>query len=84
MSEFRNNLRDEMDKVQRGYTFLVERFGKPTAAVIPVELYEQLRQGRQDFQETLESLREQADLSEEEAMERALEAQKDVRRRPDE
>lgn len=47
-------------------------------------LYEQLRKGRRDFKETLESLREQADLSEQEAMERALEAQKDVRRRSEE
>lgn len=80
MSDFRDNIRDHIDLVQQGDTRLVERYGKPTAAVIPVELYNQLRQSREQFRQVLDTIRNQAELSKEEAMEVALEEQQSARR----
>ena len=55
---------------------IVERNGHPVAALVPIAVYEQWRRQRKAFFDRLEAAAARADLSEQEAMDLALEGQR--------
>jgi prevent-host-death family protein len=67
------------DVLTRGDKFVVERHGTPVAVVVPIEVYEQWKQSRERFFETLRTAQTNANLSEEEATQLAKEAVKKAR-----
>lgn len=69
-----------LDQVMaRGDRFVVERNGKPMAAVVPIEVYEQWKVSRDTFFDTMRTVAERVNLPEAEAMELATEAIQAVR-----
>jgi prevent-host-death family protein len=62
------------DILARGDKFVVERHGTPVAVVVPIEVYEQWKNSRERFFETLRAAQANANLSEEEAAQLAREA----------
>jgi prevent-host-death family protein len=77
--EVRRKFGELLDEVTQGDKVVVERHGKAVAAVVPIELYEQWKRQRQHFFDTVREISGRVDLSEDEAMELALEAQQAVR-----
>ena len=67
------------DILTRGDKFVVERHGTPVAVVVPIEVYEQWKQNRERFFETLRTAQANANLSDEEATQLAAEAVKAAR-----
>lgn len=51
----------------KGNKYIVERHGEPVAAVVPLEVYQQWKQSRMAFFETLRKSQHQAGLSAEDA-----------------
>lgn len=59
---------------QAGQQFVIEKDGKPVAAIVPFGFLDQFRRDQEGLADAIEALREEvADLSEEEAMALALE-----------
>lgn len=83
--EVRQRIGDLLNRVAlRHDEFIIERKGQPLAALVPVERLEQMRRfARQHALEFLERQKEGQgeQLSEEEAMDLALEAQRAARRK---
>jgi prevent-host-death family protein len=67
------------DILTRGDKFVVERHGTPVAVLVPIEVYEQWKQSRERFFDTLRTAQANANLSEEAAAQLADEAVKAVR-----
>jgi prevent-host-death family protein len=67
------------DILTRRDKFIIERHGTPVAVVVPIEVYEQWKQSRERFFETLRRAQANANLADDEAMELANEAVKAVR-----
>jgi prevent-host-death family protein len=65
--------------VTRGDRLIVERQGTRVAAVIPIALYDEWMGPRKEATRLLREMAEQADMTEDEAMELALEAVRAVR-----
>lgn len=63
----------------QGTKYVVERHGEPVAAVVPIEIYEQWKQNRERFFETLRTAQTNANLSDVEATRLASEAVKALR-----
>lgn len=59
--------------------FIIERHGTPVAVVVPIEVYEQWKQSRERFFDTLRLAQANANLGEDEAAHLADEAVKAVR-----
>jgi prevent-host-death family protein len=78
----RKNLGDILNRVDlRHDQFVIERKGKPLAALIPIVLWEQIQNSAKTY--ALEFLRSRpSELSDEEAMELATKTKKRVRRKP--
>ena len=70
----RNFGRILQDVVACGDKVIVERHGQPVAVVVPVEVYKQWQQKRQEFFDTMRIAAERANMSPEEADELAAEA----------
>jgi prevent-host-death family protein len=69
-----------LDEVMaKGDNYVVERHGKPIAAVVPIDLYEQWKRSREAFFDRLQATVEHANVPEDEAMALANEAVKKVR-----
>ena len=81
--DVRQRIGDLLNRVAlRHDEFVVERKGKPLAALVPVERLEQMRRfARRHALEFLEEQKQSA-LSEEQALKVALEAQRSARKRP--
>lgn len=62
-----------------GDSYVVERHGEPVAAVVPLRVYEQWKRQRDEFLAILHKAQQNANMSEEEAMELALDAVAEVR-----
>lgn len=65
----------------RGDRYVVERHGEPVAVVVPVAVYEQWKQARQQFFDELRGMAEEADLPAREAQELARRESEEVRHR---
>jgi prevent-host-death family protein len=82
VTEAREKFSELIEKVQyQGNSFLISRHGKPAAAVVPVEVYENWKRQRAEFFSLVRKMQERADLEPEEAERLALEAITAVRRR---
>jgi prevent-host-death family protein len=82
VTEARINFAEIIDSVRyQGDTVLLVKSGKPAAVVVPVEMFERWKEERKEKFEALRRLQARVteDISEEEAMELALEAQQAVR-----
>jgi antitoxin (DNA-binding transcriptional repressor) of toxin-antitoxin stability system len=55
------------DVLVRGDSYVVERYGRPVAALIPVRIYEQWKRSRQAFFDQMESAAARAGMDEDEA-----------------
>jgi prevent-host-death family protein len=67
------------DVVTRGDRLIVERQGTRVAAVIPIALYDEWMGPRKETARLLREMAEQADMTEDDAMELAIEAVRAVR-----
>jgi len=68
VTEARKKLSDIVDQVQhQGDTYLISRYGKPAAAVVPVEVYESWQRQREAFFDLIRESQKEAGLSPEEA-----------------
>ena len=69
-----------IDKVQhQGDSYVIDRHGKPAAAVVPMKVYETWKTDRKEFFDLIRQMQQEADLDPDEAMRIALEAQQAVR-----
>ena len=69
VTEARKKFSSIVEQVQyQGDTYLISRHGKPAAAVVPVEVYENWQQQRAEFFDLIRDMQEEADLSPEEAV----------------
>jgi len=59
--------------------YIIERHGEPVAVLVPLELYEQWRRGRDRFFDHIEAVAKQANMAPEEADELVREAIREVR-----
>ena len=64
----------------KGDTYVVERHGKPVAAMVPIEVYEEWKQQRSAFFSRWREAAERADLTPDEAEKLANEAVQAARR----
>ena len=67
------------DVIAKGDSYIVERHGEAVAAVVPIKLYEQWKRSRDAFFDRMAEMAATAQMSEDEAMALALEAQQAVR-----
>jgi prevent-host-death family protein len=75
VTEARKKFSNIVEQVQhQGDTYLISRYGKPAAAVVPVEVYENWQLQRAEFFDLIRDMQEEADLSPEEADRIAAEA----------
>jgi prevent-host-death family protein len=65
--------------VAKGDKFVVERHGEPVAAVVPIEIYNEWKRGREAFFDKIRAISERAHLTPEEAERVASQAVKTVR-----
>lgn len=69
-----------VEQVQhRGDSYIINRHGKPAAAVVPVQVYETWKRQRDEFFNQIRGLQQQADLDPEEAERLAAQAVASVR-----
>ncbi len=81
IAEARTGFRDLVDRVQyEGNAYIISRNGKPAAAVVPVEVYENWRRQRQEFFSTIRKIQGEANLKPKTAVRLAREAVRAVRR----
>jgi prevent-host-death family protein len=75
VTEARKEFSTLIEKVQyRGDSYIINRYGKPAAAVVPIEVYESWQRQREEFFDLIRDLQGEADLSPEEAERVAREA----------
>jgi prevent-host-death family protein len=75
VTEARKKFSDIVEQVQhQGDTYLISRYGKPAAAVVPVEVYENWQRQREEFFDLIRNLQKEANLSPEQADQIANEA----------
>jgi prevent-host-death family protein len=81
--DVRQRIGDLLNRVAlRHDEFVIERKGKPLAALVPIERLEQMRRfARRHALELLEE-QKQSTVNEEQALQVALEAQRSARKRP--
>lgn len=75
ITEARGDFSNIVERVQyQGDTYIINRHGKPAAAVVPVEVYETWKRQRQEFFDLVRGMQQKADLDPEEAERLAAEA----------
>jgi prevent-host-death family protein len=75
VTEARKKFSNIVEQVQhQGDTYLISRYGRPAAAVVPVEVYENWQRQREEFFDLIRTLQKEADLSPEQADQVAAEA----------
>ena len=75
VTEARKEFSTIIEQVQyRGDSYIINRYGKPAAAVVPIEVYESWKRQREEFFDLIRDLQGEADLSPEEAERVAREA----------
>lgn len=82
IAEARTSLREIVDQVQqKGDSFIINRNGKPAAAVVPVQVYENWRRERKAFFDQVRTFQKRANLDPVEADNLALEAVRATRKK---
>jgi len=81
VTEAREKFSDVVDKVQyQGATYVINRRGKPAAAMVPIEVYEKWKQQRRTFFDAIRKLQEaNADVDPEHVWQDVLQAQQALR-----
>lgn len=81
ITQARETLRDVVEQVQyRGDTVIISRHGKPAAAVVPMEVYENWKQQRQEFFDAVRRIQStNKEIDPDQVMEDVLQAQQDLR-----
>lgn len=81
ITEARGNFSEIVEKVQyQGDTFIISRHGKPAAAVVPVEVYENWKRQRRQFFDAIRKIQDaNLDTDPDEVMRDVLQAQQAVR-----
>jgi prevent-host-death family protein len=81
ISKARDTLSDLVEQVQyQGSTYIISRHGKPAAAVVPIEIYENWKRQRRAFFDAIRSIQSaNAGADPEEAMEAVIQAQQTFR-----
>lgn len=68
ITEARGDFSNIVEQVQyQGDTYIIQRHGKPAAAVVPVEVYKAWKRQRQEFFDLVRGMQQRADLDPEEA-----------------
>jgi prevent-host-death family protein len=81
IAEARTGFRDLVDRVQyQGDAYIISRNGKPAAAVVPNEVYENRKRQRQEFFGAIRKLQKEAHLKPKAAERLAREAVRAARR----
>ena len=81
--DVRQRIGDLLNRVAlRHDEFVIERKGKPLAALVPIERLEQMRRFARRHALDLLEQQKQSTASEEQALQVALEAQRSARKRP--
>ena len=80
-SVLRSKLSPILDEVQfKGDNYIIERNGRPAAVIVPLDIYENWKQNRQRFFDTIRQVQEaNQDADPDEVMELVLQAQQAVR-----
>lgn len=81
ITQAREKFKDLVERVQyKGDMYIINRHGKPAAAVVPVELYESWKRQREEFFDLIREIQEaNIDAAPEQVMEDVLQAQQAVR-----
>lgn len=81
--DVRQRIGDLLNRVAlRHDEFVIERKGKPLAALVPIERLEQMRRFARRHAMAILDQRKQSTITEEEALDIALEAQRSARKQP--
>ena len=81
VTEAREKFADLIEQVQyQGGTIIINRHGKPAAAVVPVEVYKNWKRQRSEFFDLIRQMQGNADLEPEEAERLAAEAVTHIRK----
>ena len=82
ITEAREKMAEIVEQVQyQGNSFIINRHGKPAAAVVPVEVYENWKQQRRELFDMIRQLQGRANLDPQEAERLAAEAVAAARKR---
>lgn len=81
ITEARQDFSGVLEEVQyRGHTYIINRRGKPVAAVVPLEVYENWKRQRERFFDTVREIQgANEDADPEQVMKDVIEAQRAVR-----
>lgn len=80
ITKARQNFSTIVEDVQyQGDAYIISRHGKPAAAVVPVQIYENWKRQREELFDLIRQMQKQADLSPEEAERLAADAVAAVR-----
>lgn len=80
VTQARENLSELVEQVQyQGDFYIISRHGKPAAAVVPIEVYENWKEQRRVFFESIRNMQAKADADPEEADQIAAESVNEVR-----
>ena len=81
ITEAREKIAEIVEQVQyRGDAYVISRHGKPAAAVVPVEVYENWKQQRRELFDTIRKIQESnKDADPEQVWQDVLEAQQAIR-----
>ncbi|RLD09408.1 MAG: hypothetical protein DRI56_04390 [Chloroflexota bacterium] len=80
VTKARQEFSDLIEKVYyQGDAYLISRHGKPAAAMVPVQVYENWKQQREEFFDLIRNIQTEANLDPQEAEELAAEAVAAVR-----
>lgn len=82
VTKARENFSEIVEKVQyEGDAYLISRHGKPAAAVVPLEVYENWKRQRRNFFDTIRQIQDaNEDVDPDQAWEDVLQAQSELRK----
>jgi prevent-host-death family protein len=85
LTEARRNFSELVEQVQyRGDTYIIHRHGKPAAAIVPLNVYENWKRQRDALFDTIRQMQISANLDPDEAEKLAAEAVAAVRKQSQE
>lgn len=83
ITKAREELSRIIEQVQhQGDSYIIERHGRPAAAVVPIQVYEEWKRQRQEFFEFIRRTQQEAGLTSEQADQLAAEAVEAIRAQP--